>query len=66
LVIAHNHPAGSCIPSRADVDSTGRLINLCRELQVELVDHIVTGRDGVTSMRECGFADFGRGKKGAY
>jgi DNA repair protein RadC len=58
LVIAHNHPAGSSIPSRADVDSTKRMRNTCLELEVELVDHIIVGRDGVTSMRECGFMEF--------
>jgi len=58
LVLAHNHPAGSCLPSRADIDATEQLRSTCVQLEVELVDHIVVGRDGVTSMRECGFAEF--------
>jgi DNA repair protein RadC len=60
LVIAHNHPSGSCIPSRADVDSTSKMRDTCAELEVELIDHIVVGRDGVTSMKECGFAELSK------
>jgi DNA repair protein RadC len=59
LVMIHNHPAGSCIPSRADVDSTKKMCATCSDLEVELVDHIVVGRDGVMSMRESGFVNFG-------
>ena len=58
LVITHNHPAGSCIPSRADVDSTKNIRDIYKKMEVELVDHIVVGRDGVTSMREAGFLEF--------
>ena len=58
LIIAHNHPAGSCIPSRADIDSTRNMQSIYAKMEVELVDHIVVGRDGVTSMRESGFFEF--------
>ncbi|MCL1788884.1 MAG: DNA repair protein RadC [Oscillospiraceae bacterium] len=58
LVIAHNHPAGSCIPSRVDVDSTKSIRKIYMSMEVELVDHVVVGRDGVTSMRETGFMEF--------
>jgi DNA repair protein RadC len=55
LVVAHNHPGGSCIPSRIDVDSTRELRDIYVKQEVELVDHIVVGRDGITSMKEHGF-----------
>jgi DNA repair protein RadC len=55
LIIAHNHPAGTCTPSRADVDSTKSLRDIYIKLEVELVDHIIVGRDGAMSMRECGY-----------
>ncbi|MCL1902967.1 MAG: DNA repair protein RadC [Oscillospiraceae bacterium] len=58
LVITHNHPAGSCIPSRADVDSTISIRDIYIRMEVELIDHIVVGRDGITSMREAGFMEF--------
>jgi DNA repair protein RadC len=55
LVISHNHPAGSCIPSRADIDSTNAIIDGYVKMDISLVDHIIVGRDGVMSMREKGF-----------
>jgi DNA repair protein RadC len=54
LIISHNHPAGSCLPSRDDVDSTRKIRDVFVKLEVELTDHIIVGRDGVTSMKECG------------
>jgi DNA repair protein RadC len=58
LVITHNHPAGSCLPSRADVDSTQKIRTLYAGMEVELIDHIIIGRDGVSSLRECGYMEF--------
>jgi len=52
IVLAHNHPAGSCIPSRADIDITYDLYCLLKKLGIELIDHVITGRDGVWSMKE--------------
>ena len=55
LVITHNHPAGSCIPSRTDIDSTDSIRALYVKMEVELVDHVVVGRDGAVSMKESGY-----------
>jgi DNA repair protein RadC len=59
LVVTHNHPAGSCLPSRRDVDSTEKMRKVFAELEVELTDHIIVGKDGAVSMRECGYMEFG-------
>ena len=58
LVITHNHPAGTCMPSRADVDATRNIRDIYSKMDVDLIDHVIVGRDGVTSMRESGFFDF--------
>jgi DNA repair protein RadC len=55
LVMTHNHPAGSCLPSRKDVDSTVKIRDMYAKMEVELTDHIIVGRDGTASMRECGY-----------
>jgi DNA repair protein RadC len=55
LIITHNHPAGSCLPSRADVDSTLKIRAMYKNMEVELTDHIIVGRDGASSMKECGY-----------
>ena len=49
-VVAHNHPGGSCMPSEADIASTRRLISAFREAGIDVVDHIVLGRNGARSM----------------
>ncbi|MCL1881863.1 MAG: DNA repair protein RadC [Oscillospiraceae bacterium] len=59
VVVTHNHPAGTCIPSKADVDSTRKLQATCNELEAELIDHIIVARDGVMSLRENRFVKFG-------
>ncbi len=41
LLIAHNHPSGSLLPSVADDYTTANLIKLCELLGVEVVDHVI-------------------------
>lgn len=52
MVITHNHPNGSMFPSRADIYSTSSVADQLSSVDVELVDHIVVGRNGATSIRE--------------
>ena len=54
VILAHNHPSGSSEPSAEDVASTRRLASLLASLEIELVDHLVVGRDSVTSLRQGG------------
>ena len=41
VVICHNHPGGSLVPSMADVGSTIRMQAVLEELEVRLIDHIL-------------------------
>jgi DNA repair protein RadC len=54
LLIAHNHPSGDPAPSKADRTATRRLAELLRMLGIELVDHLIFARGGVTSFRQLG------------
>lgn len=59
VICAHNHPSGSCQPSKEDELVTQRL-QLCGELlDIKLVDHIiVAGESGRTcSLRALGLID---------
>ncbi|MCL2754229.1 MAG: hypothetical protein FWD35_00730 [Oscillospiraceae bacterium] len=56
IVIAHNHPTGTCMPSRVDIDTTKQLRAAFAQLETELLDHIVVGRDGAISMAQNKFA----------
>lgn len=54
ILIAHNHPSGDATPSHQDILFTQRL-SQCGELMgIELLDHIITGQNTYTSLREEG------------
>lgn len=52
IVLTHNHPNGTEMVSRSDIDATRDVAELLDQLSVELVDHIVVGKTGATSMKE--------------
>lgn len=54
LVVAHNHPSGSCRPSRGDIAATHRLKDIARALDIELLDHLIFTQSSVYSMRAGG------------
>jgi DNA repair protein RadC len=51
VALAHNHPAGDPVPSRADVEITKRIIVVLSNLEIVLHDHAVVGRNTIVSMR---------------
>ncbi|MGN0688462.1 MAG: RadC family protein [Oscillospiraceae bacterium] len=51
VVLAHNHPHGVSLPSKADVATTRRTYNALYNIGINLVDHIVVGEDDTYSMR---------------
>ena len=55
ILIAHNHPSGDTEPSRADIDSTIKLIAAGETLGIEVLDHIIVG-NGYRSLRETSYA----------
>lgn len=54
VILAHNHPHGSSEPSPEDISATRILASALRQCNIELIDHVIVGIDGVTSMRESG------------
>jgi DNA repair protein RadC len=55
IVVAHNHPSGDQSPSEADIKVTRDLIRAGQLLKIEVVDHIVIGRPGFSSLRALGY-----------
>lgn len=41
LILAHNHPGGSALPSREDIILTERLSQRIKDIEVRLLDHII-------------------------
>ena len=54
VVFAHNHPSGDAEPSQTDEEMTKRLAEICNELDISVLDHIVVGEDKAVSMAERG------------
>lgn len=54
IVVAHNHPSGSEIPSLHDEEFTQRLKEGAELLNITLLDHIILGRDGAYSFARAG------------
>lgn len=51
-VIAHNHPSGVALPSRADLDATKSVSQTLNLIGVMLFDHIIVSDDDFVSLRE--------------
>ncbi len=51
-VIAHNHPSGVALPSKADIKATASISQALRLIGVYLVDHIIVSDDDFVSLRD--------------
>lgn len=45
IIMVHNHPSGSLLPSKDDVRMTDRMQKLCELMGIPLQDHIIVGGD---------------------
>src|SRR5207249_10933245 len=55
VVIMHNHPSSEPQPSEADIKVTRDLIRAGQLLKIEVLDHVIMGRDRHRSLRELGY-----------
>ena len=54
IILAHNHPTGDATPSKSDIISTRKLLRAAKILRIELVDHIIIGKDNFSSLKKLG------------
>lgn len=54
VVLAHNHPSGSVVPSRADENLTQTIKCALALVDVRLLDHVIVGGNQALSMAERG------------
>lgn len=52
IIVAHNHPGGSLMPSKEDLETTETLIKAGDLLGVKVIDHIIVSSNGLSSLRE--------------
>lgn len=56
-VLCHNHPGGTAIPSRQDLEMTAALSKSLQALDVLLADHVIVAADEALSLVECGLME---------
>ena len=54
-MLMHNHPSGDPTPSDADIKVTRDLIRAGQLLKIDVLDHVVVGRPGHSSLRTLGY-----------
>lgn len=52
VAFVHNHPSGSCKPSREDLLITRRLVEAGLILDIKVLDHIIIGRNNYYSFKK--------------
>lgn len=52
IIVAHNHPSGSCEPSDADRSLTDKIEKACDLVNIRMIDHIIVGKGDYFSFAE--------------
>ena len=54
VVLYHNHPSGDPSPSDEDLKYTRRMGESLRMIDIQLIDHVIAGANGFTSLKQRG------------
>ncbi|MDA0663799.1 MAG: DNA repair protein RadC [Proteobacteria bacterium] len=54
IILVHNHPSGDPTPSRADIEMTRQVKDICEKLGIALHDHVIIGRGRHASFQGLG------------
>ena len=52
IIVVHNHPSGDPTPSPEDVRVTEMMVEAGQLLDIEVLDHLVIGRNTFVSLKE--------------
>lgn len=52
IILVHNHPSGSIIPSKADINLTEKVKEICMLMGIDFMDHIIIGDNQFYSFEE--------------
>ena len=63
IIIVHNHPSGDSKPSKQDISFTRKIIDGIRIFDIELLDHIIIGKNEYTSIKEVDSSIFNEGRR---
>jgi DNA repair protein RadC len=54
IIVAHNHPSGDPTPSPEDIQVTKKLVELGKELDIHVLDHVILGYQTSVSLADRG------------
>jgi DNA repair protein RadC len=54
LIFIHNHPSGDPEPSAGDKDITKKFVEACEVFNIEVLDHVIVGDEGFSSLKGMG------------
>ena len=54
IICFHNHPSGDTEPSKADIETTNRLVEAGKIMGIQILDHIIVGDEEYISLKERG------------
>ncbi|MCI6693462.1 MULTISPECIES: RadC family protein [unclassified Clostridium] len=54
IIICHNHPSGDPTPSKEDINITIRLKECSKIIGIDLLDHLIVGKNQYVSLKEKG------------
>lgn len=54
IIVCHNHPSGDPTPSKEDIDITIRLKECGKIIEIDLLDHLIIGKNRYVSLKEKG------------
>jgi DNA repair protein RadC len=52
IIVCHNHPSGNLTPSQPDIDLTKKILEAAKIMDMNLLDHIIIGRQGYFSFAD--------------
>ncbi len=54
IIIVHNHPSGDPDPSDEDIAITKKVVEATKIFDINLLDHVIVGKNGFVSLNEMG------------
>lgn len=54
IIVVHNHPSGDPDPSQEDIATTEQIVKAGKILDIEVLDHVILGRQRYVSLKERG------------
>lgn len=52
IILVHIHPSGNVEPSKEDINTTSKVIEASKIMEIEVLDHIIIGKDDYYSFAQ--------------